>query len=160
MTMRRVKHIALDGTTVTLTMGRHEIACLSASYADKIETETLSHMGSQSIDERTSGAYKTEEAKIRMSATVFRSDLAPLFAQNGYGVEMIPIVIAYTHPDIGDDSDLLSEARFTGISAATEASAKALEVEFGIVFNQLYLTNRRVTINKLDPKQPLPASKF
>jgi hypothetical protein len=160
MTMRRVHKIALDGTTVTMMFGRNQIACTKASYADKLETAVLNNMGSQAIDARTPGSYSTEEAKISMDAVVFRTELYPLLQVDGYGNEQIPIVIAESHPDLGDDSDLLDQARFTGISNAFENSNKAREVEFGIVFNQLYLGNDRKTLNKLNPEVPLTASKF
>lgn len=157
---RRVAKIALDGTTITMMFGRNQIQCTKASYADKLETAVLSHMGSQAIDERSPGTYSTEEAKVSMSSTVFRAEFADLLQTDGYGTEQIPIVFSYSHPDLGSDSDLLDQARFTGLSQALEASNKALEVEFGIVFNQLYLTDRRITINKLDPDVPLAPSKF
>lgn len=160
MSMRRVNKIALDGTTVTMMFGRNQIACKKASYADKLETEAVSNMGSQAINARTAGTYSTEEAKISMDAVVFRAEFYPLLQVDGYGNEQIPIVIAESHPDLGDDSDLLDQCRFTGISNAYENSNKAREVEFGIVFNQLYLGNDRKTLNKLDPAVPLAASKF
>ncbi len=160
MTMRRVQHISLDGSTVAITIGRHEIPCISASYGDSLETETLTPMGSQSIEERTRGVYKTEAAKIKMSSLIFRSMLAPLLPKEGFGIQIFPIVVSYTHPDLGDDSDLLNESRFINTAIAVENSAKVLEVEFGIVFNQLYTTNKRITLNVRNPNIPLPTSKL
>jgi hypothetical protein len=160
MPMRRVKKIALDGTSITMMFGRNQIPCTKASYADKLETAVLSHMGSQTIDARTMGTYSTEEAKVSMDAVVFRAEFAPILQVSGYGNEQFPIVFAYLHPDLGDDSDLLDQCRFTGLSQALENSNKALEVEFGIVFNQLYLTNNRITINQPNPAVPLGASRF
>lgn len=160
MTMRRVNKIAMDGTSITMMFGRNQMACTKASYADKLETATLSNMGSQSIDARTPGTYSTEEAKVSMDSVVFRAEFAPLLQVDGYGNEQIPIVFAYAHPDLGSDSDLLHQCRFTGIAQALENSNKANEVEFGITFNQLYLTDRRITINKRNPRVPLAASKF
>jgi hypothetical protein len=158
--MRRVSKIALDGTSITMMFGRNQVLCTKASYADKLETSTLSYMGSQAIDARTMGSYSTEEAKVSMDSVVFRAEFTPLLQTAGYGNEQIPIVFAYFHPDLGDDSDLLDQCRFTGLSQALENSNKALEVEFGIVFNQLYLTNSRITINQPNPAVPLGASKF
>lgn len=160
MTMRRVNKIALDGTSITMMFGRNQVACTKASYADKLETATLSHMGSQAIDARTMGSYSTEEAKVSMDSVVFRAEFQPLLQKSGYGNEQIPIVFGYSHPDLGDDSDLLDQCRFTGLAQAVENSNKALEVEFGIVFNQLYLGDDRRTINQPNPAVPLGASKF
>jgi hypothetical protein len=160
MTMRRVDKIALDGTCISMTFGRNEVPCSKASYADKLETAVHSNMGSQQIDARTRGTYSTEDAKVTMESVVFRAVFAPLLQRRGYGNEQIPIVFHYTHPDLGDDSDLLDGCRFTGLAQALENSNKALEVEIGIVFNQLYLTDRRVTLNVLDTRQPLQPSKF
>lgn len=160
MPIRRVARIALSGTDLTMTIGRHQIACRKASYGDKLETDSGSNMGSQQIDFRTRGSYTTEEAKITMESVVFRAELMPLFQQNGFGNEEIPIIFSFSHPDLGDDSDLLDEARFTNIAQALEASNKAFEVDFGITFNQLYLTDERKTINAIDPSVPLNASNF
>jgi hypothetical protein len=160
MAIRRVSRIALDGSTITMTMGRHQIPSTKASYGDKLETEVIRNMGAQEISARTPGIYSTEDAKVTMESVTFREVLYPLLQQSGYGNEQIPIVFAFTHPDLGDDSDLLEECRFVGIAQALEASAKALEVEFGIVFNQLYLGNDRKTINAIDPSVPLNASQF
>lgn len=160
MTMRRVNGIALDGTSITLMFGRNQIACTKATYGDKIETAVLSHMGNQTIDERTMGSYATEDAKVSMSAVVFRAEMVPLLQTNGFGNEPIPIIFAYRHPDLGDDSDFLRDARFVGLNHALENSNKALEVEFTIVFNQLYIGDDRKTINNPDPSLPLRASKF
>jgi hypothetical protein len=157
MTMRRVEKIALDGTSITMMFGRNQIACTKASYADKIETTAVSFMGSQAIDARTVGSYSTEES---MDSVVFRAEFMPLLQRSGFGNEQIPIVFGYSHPDLGDDSDMLDQCRFTGTSQAIEASNKALEVEFGIVFNQLYLGDDRKTINQPNPAVPLGASKF
>lgn len=160
MTMRRVNRIALDGSTLSILFGRNQIPCLKASYGDKLETAVLSNMGSQEIDARTPGNYVTEDAKVSMESVVFRAQFAPLLQVDGYGTEQIPIIFAYGHPDIGDDSDLLEQARFVGLNLAVENSSKAFEVEFSIVFNQLYLTDQRIRINKLNPQLPLTASKF
>jgi hypothetical protein len=160
MTMRRVEKIALDGTSITMMFGRNQIACTKASYADKIETTAVSFMGSQAIDARTVGSYSTEEAKVSMDSVVFRAEFMPLLQRSGFGNEQIPIVFGYSHPDLGDDSDMLDQCRFTGTSQAIEASNKALEVEFGIVFNQLYLGDDRKTINQPNPAVPLGAPKF
>lgn len=160
MTMRRISKIALDGTNITMMFGRNQVPCTKASYADKIETATLSHMGSQAIDARTMGTYSTEEAKVSMDSVVFRAEFEPLLQKAGYGNEQIPIVFGYSHPDLGDTSDMLDQCRFTGLSQALENSNKALEVEIGIVFNQLYVGDDRRTINQPNPAVPLGASKF
>jgi hypothetical protein len=158
--MRRVEKIALDGTSITMMFGRNQIQCTKASYADKLETTAVSFMGSQAIDARTMGSYSTEEAKVSMDSVVFRAEFMPLLQRSGFGNEQIPIIFGYSHPDLGDDSDYLDQCRFTGVSQAIEASNKALEVEFGIVFNQLYLGDDRKTLNQPNPAVPLGASKF
>ncbi len=160
MTMKRVQNIGLDGSTVTLTIGRHQIPCLSGSYGDSLETETVSYMGSQRIDERTAGTYKTEPGKVKMTSIVFRAQLYPLLQKRGYGTEKFQAVFTVQHPDLGSDSDLLDGARFTSIAEAYENSAKSQEVEFGVVYDQLYLGDERKTINKLDTSQRLAPSKL
>lgn len=160
MTMRHVDRIALDGTTVSLTFGRQEIKALKASYGDKIETAVLTEMGSQQIDYRTMGSYSTEEGKLTFEATTFRAIFAPLLQVDGFGNAPIPIVIGFTHPTLGDDSDLLMGARFVGLTQALENSNKALEVEVSIVYNQIFWTDNRLTINQLDLSVPLGVSGF
>lgn len=161
MAITRVNRIALDGTTLTIAFGRVTIACTKASYGDGLTTGTLSSMGSQSVDARTRGTYKTEQATVSMDSVVFRAELMPLMAADGFGNEVLPaIIVAYQHPDLGFDSDALGEARFVGLAAAVENSEKAFEVEFKIDFNQLYWTNERKTVNQRDLLTPLPASSF
>ncbi len=161
MAINRVSRIAIDGTTVTIAFGRANIACTKASYGDGLTTGTLTSMGSQSIDARTLGTYKTEQATVSMDSVIFREELMPLLAADGFGNEVISaVVVNYGHPDLGFDSDALGEARFVGIAAAVENSEKAAEVEFKIDFNQLYWGNARITINQRDLTTPLPASRF
>jgi hypothetical protein len=160
MSMRRVNRIGLDGTSVTIAFGRAQIPCLTASYADGLEPQNLTYMGFQEISEQTEGTYKTENAKVKMSAVVFRADLFPLLQQDGFGRERLSVVVSESHPDLGDDSDLLDGARFVGISDAYENSSKAREVEFEISFTQLYRGNDRKTVNSLNLAVPLGSSNF
>ncbi len=160
MTIRLVERTGLDGTTTTIAFGRSQIPCLSATYGDKIEPENLSYMGSQQVDEQTEGPYSTVTAKIKMSAAVYRAKLMPLLQKNGFGSERLSVVIAFTHPVMGNDSDLLTGARFTGTDAATENSGKVQEVDFEMTFSQLYWGEERKTRNKLNTQIPLGASKF
>src|SRR5258708_2957681 len=149
MTVRRVDKIAFDGSSLTVTMRRHIIALRKASYGDKLETDFGSNMGSQQVDFRTPGSYSTVDPKFTMESVVFRAEFYPLMQKNGYGNEQLPIVVTESHPDLGDDSDLLDGVRFTGLDRAFESSNKANEVEFGAVFNQLYIGNERKTINTI-----------
>lgn len=160
MTIRSVDRTTLDGTSINVMIGRNPIPCLKSSYGDKLESETYSEMGSQEIDGRGDGTYKTTDAKITMASKTFRERFAPLLQVNGYGNEVFPVVFMYQHPRLGSDSDLLEECRVTGFDAALEASNKALEVEFGLVFNQLRLTDRRITINRVKGGVGQTASKF
>lgn len=152
--IRRVTGTEFDGSSVTSTFGRHEIACQSASYADKLETEVGRSMGSQKQDFRTPGSYSTEDAKIKMRSTVFRAKMMPLFPKHGGGNVIMPIVIGFTHPDIGSDSDLLSGARCVNWSQAVENSNKAFEVELTWVLQQIFWTAQRKTINSLGLSLP------
>jgi hypothetical protein len=160
MTMKRVNRVGLDGTTVTIAFGRIQVPCISISYGDKVEPQNLSHMGVQEISEQSEGTYSTTNAKVKMTAVVFRADLKPLLQQNGFGAERLSVIVSESHPDLGDDSDLLDGARFVGIEAASENSNKVKEVDFEISFTQLYWGDERKTINKLNPAIPLDTSKF
>lgn len=156
----RTVDVELDGTTVTATFGRHEIKALSASYGDSLETEVVRVMGSQQQSARTAGTYKTESVKIKFRASVFRAEVMPLFPTNGGGNVRVPIVVSFSHPDIGSDSDLLDGARCVNFAAACEASSKALEVETTWEILQVYWTSDRKTINSLNGVAPSGASSF
>lgn len=160
MTIRRVDRIGLDGTTLSVTLGRIQVAALKASYGDKLETATLSEMGSQAIDVRTPGNYSTDEVAISFEAVTFRSEVLPRLQTTGFGNEKLPIVFGFTHPDLGDDSDLLIGCRVTNLAQAIENSNKALEVELKLTTDQIFWGNDRKTINSLDPSLPLDASQF
>lgn len=156
----RTTDVELDGSTVTVTFGRHEIKALSASYGDSLETEVVRMMGSQQQNARTAGTYKTESVKIKFRASVFRAEVMPLFPTNGGGNSRVPITVNFSHPDIGSDSDLLDGARCTNWTAAAEASSKALEVETTWEILQVYWTSDRKTINSLNGIVPSGASAF
>jgi hypothetical protein len=160
MSVKRVDRIAADGTTVTTTFGRHQIPALKAGYGDKIETETLSEMGVQEISVRTPGKYSTEELTISFEWTTYKSLLEPLLQKDGFGNEKIPIVVAVSHPDLGDDSDYLDLCRFVGQKEAPENSAAARVVETTWTVDQIYWGEERKTRNQLDLSQPLASSNF
>lgn len=158
--IRRVTGIEVDGTIVTVTFGRHEIACLKVGYGDSLETAFLNEMGAQSIAAQTPGTYKTEDLSLTMRSTVARARFFPLFPKNGGGNIIVPVVVGFAHPDIGSDSDLLRGVRFTGLKAAYENSNKAAEIEIKGTFTQLFWTSKRITINALKGAVPSGASKF
>ena len=156
----RVSDVELDGSTVTVTFGRHEIRALSASYGDSLETEVIRQMGAQLQAARTAGTYKTETVKIKFRASVFRAEVMPLFPVNGGGNLTVPITVNFSHPDIGSDSDLIDGARCTNWTAACENSSKALEVETTWECLQVYWTSDRKTINATNGITPSGASQF
>lgn len=158
--IRRVVGIEPDGSVVTATFGRHQIRILSASYADGVDPADLMEMGTQTIAALTPGTYKRDDLKIKMRSTRFRADFLPLMPKNGGGNIIIPVVIGFTHPDIGSDSDLLAGARCTNWSAAMENSNKALEIELTWKFRQIYWTSARKTVNALNGATPVGASSF
>lgn len=160
MAIRRVIGIEVDGSIVTTTFGRHEIQCLSASYGDGLETTFLTEMGSQRQSAQTPGTYKTEDGAFKFRSTVFRALVMPLFPRRGFGNVTIPIVVGFSHPDIGNDSDLLATARFVNLKQAWENSNKAAEVEVKVTYQQVFWTSRRCTINALKGAVPVGASKF
>lgn len=160
MSIKRVNRIAADGTTVTTTFGRHRIAALKASYGDKLETETLNEMGSQSIDARSPGKYSTDEFTITFEYVTFRERVSPLLQKDGFGNEKIPIVVGTFHPDLGSDSDLLDRCRFVGQKENPENTATPRSVECTFTVDQIYWGESRKTRNKLRPDLPLAASKF
>lgn len=148
MPMKRVQGNGLDGSNVATTLGKTEIPLVEANYGDSIETETLTEMGAQEIDERSLGTYKTEDVSIKMSSTRFRSQFLPALAANGFGNKPFPMVISFSHPDLGDDSDLLEQCRIVNLAAATAAAASVLTVEVKLVCNQIRWGSARATINR------------
>lgn len=147
--MQRVAGVGLDGSTVTASMGKLDLRLVKASYGDKLEPGFLSYMGSQQQDEQTQGSYKTDNAKLTMSAVEFRTKLMPAMPTNGGGNLRVPIVIGRSHPDLGDDSDLLEDCRCVNWAAAVENSNKAEEVELEYTVRQIKWTDERKTINAI-----------
>jgi hypothetical protein len=160
MSIQRVDRIAVDGTTVTITLGRHQIAALKASYGDKIERATITEMGSQQIDAETPGNYSTEPLTISFEYITFHAEVMPLLQKDGFGNEKIPIVVGVSHPDAGDDSDLLDQCRFLEQKDSVENTNAARIVETTWSTNQVYWGEERKTRNQLDLSQPLAASNF
>ena len=146
--IQRVRGVELDGTNITMVIGRTQIDVLKCSYGDKLSPEKLRQMGRQDIDSITRGTYDTDDGKFSVSASVFRSDLMPLLDTEGFGNRPIPVIFCFNHPEIGSDSDLM-EARIISISGSGENSSKPNENELGLIIRQIWWTNERKTINDL-----------
>jgi hypothetical protein len=160
MSIRRVSKIAADGTTLTITFGTHQAKVLSISYGDHVETQQMSHAGSQAIDAETQGTYGVDDGVVKMESLEFRQSIMPLMRIDGFGADQFPIVVTDSHPQFGDDSDLLDRAHFVGLKAARDNSNNVATVEFGIKYQQVWWGNDRRTINRLDMSRPLIPTKF
>lgn len=160
MSIKRANRITPDGTTVTITFGRRQVACLKATYGDALESSDVTAMGSQQIDGQTPGSYKTDEVSVTMEYATWSAEFMPNAQKDGFGNERLPLVVTHFHPDLGDDSDLLDACRYMGTSAPKENSNAVLVVELKFKTPQIYWTNARKTINQLDLSHPLVTSKF
>jgi hypothetical protein len=151
--MKRTPGLEADGTIVHVTFGKTPIQCINASYGDNLQPDKLRMMGSQLIEALTMGTYETDDAKVTLATSVFRADFLP-YVVPGFGTKLMPMIFTITHPDLGEDSDMLV-ARFTGIKAAIEASNKALQVELGMTVQQIWWGDSGITINTFDTAVPL-----
>jgi len=157
--MRRVLGSTLDGANnVELIIGRSEIPILGMKYGDNLEIEKVRIVGHQAIEATTDGTYQTEDGSIKMLSDVFRSQLLVALPNNGFGLLRSPACVSYEQVELGADSDALAGLRILGLSAAIEASNKALEVEFKIAYTQVYWGDLRKTINQLNPFQGIGVS--
>jgi hypothetical protein len=147
--MKRAVGRGLDGSTVRITLGKIEVSALSAQYGDKLESATLSPMGSQEIQEETDGTYSTEEVTVKVSALEFRTKLLPAMPKNGGGNVRMPMGVSFEHPDLGTDSDMLENFRIKNWPSAVENSNAAFEVELKGSCTQVYWGEDRKTINRL-----------
>lgn len=147
--MQRVVGIGIDGTNVSITAGKTVIPCLKAGYGDSLDPQFLSYLGSQEQDEQTDGTYKTDDVAITMSSVVFRTLFMPALAATGAGNTRFPIVVLRSHPELGDDSDLLMDCRVKNLAAAIENSSKAEETEIKLSVRQIKWTDARITINRI-----------
>ena len=146
--IQRVRGYELDGTCVSMVIGRTQFDVLKCSYGDKLTPEKLRQMGRQDIDSITRGIYDTDDGKFTVSASVYRAEIMPLLDTEGFGNRVSPLIFCFNHPELGNDSDLL-EARIVSLGGSAENSAKALEVEVGLIVRQVWWTNERKTINDL-----------
>lgn len=158
--LRRVAGVAFDGSVVTVTFGKAEIRCIKASYGDKLDKAKLTEMGSQQIDAVTQGSYGTDDLKVTMSSHRWRTEFMPLMPQTGGGNLPLAIVVGRSHPQLGDDSDLLEGCYCTANGGSVENSNKAEEVELTFTVTQIKWTNDRKTINQLAGVVPPGASGF
>lgn len=156
--MQRVVGIGIDGTNVTIVIGKTNIPCTKASYGDSLDPTYLPSMGSQEQGEKTRGTYKTDTTSITMSTVVFRTLFLPKFPVNGAGNVQFPITVLRVHPDLGSDSDLLERNSIMGLAAAVEQSSKAEEVEIKLSTGQIRWTDARITENVLDGTEQGEAS--
>ena len=148
--MQRVVGSGIDGTNVSITIGKTVIPCVKAAYGDNLDPQYLPAMGSQERGEKTRGVYKVNDAEITMSTVIFRTVFMPALPANGAGNVQFPIVVLRSHPELGDDSDLLERCSVMDISASVENSSKAEEVPVKFSVGQVKHTDRRVCINALD----------
>ena len=148
MHYRRIRGYELDGTSITMTLGRFQFDVLKESYGDKLTPEKLSQQGHQTIDAITPGQYQTDDGKISLSESVFRGELMPLVDRYGFGNRVLPLIFSYTHEQMGSDSDLLY-ARIIGLTHSGEASSKAQEKELALIVQQIFWTDDRKTINRM-----------
>lgn len=158
--IRRVIGIGLSGKNVSSTWGKIEVPLISGQYGDKLEVGELSMMGGQQIDEVTEGTYSTEEVTLKVSQVTWRSIILPAMPKNGGGLIRIPIVIHFSHPDLGDDSDLLDGFRLLSWPTSADNSNSALEVELKGKPRQVLWTHERKTINQLRGLPPPGAHGF
>lgn len=147
--MKRVNGLGLDGSNLSITIGKIEVPILSISYGDKLEPGTVSAMGAQQVDEVTDGTYSVDEVSISVTSVTFRTIIMPAMPQYGGGNVRVPIVVNYTHADLGDDSDLLAGCRLNNWPAAGDNSNTPFKVELKATCRQIYWTKDRKTINRL-----------
>lgn len=148
MRFQRVNGLELDGTAITMTIGRWQFDILKSSYGDKLNIEKLRQMGQQSISALTPGIYDTDDAKISMSESVFRGEFMPLVERYGFGNTPHPVIFSYTNPFTGSDSDMLL-ARIVGITGSNENTSKPSEKEVALVVQQIFWTDDRKTIDRM-----------
>ncbi len=160
MAIKRVNGLELDGTLFTITFRKTTIETLKITYADGLETEAVKAMGSQRQVARTPGTYKIDDVKITFRSSIFRAEFLPLMPKHGGGDIAIALVVTAHHPDLGTDSDMLSQARCTNWSTSMENSSKAIEVETTWQPNQIFWGTARRTINALHGAVRLGAGKF
>lgn len=158
--LRRVIGVGLDGSTVNITLGKIEVPIIKADYGDKLETSWLSAMGSQEQDEQSPGTYKTDPLKLVVSAMVFRTLILPNFPNNGAGMVRMTIVVSRSHPEAGNDSDMLVDCRCMNFSAAADASNKVEEMPLEFSVRQIKWGRARKTINQIRNAGAAGVSKF
>lgn len=149
MSLSRVANIGLDGTTVTITIGKTTVPATSAKYGDALSPSKLAYMGAQDTAEITPGTYEADDAEIEFSAIVWRTVVMPALAANGYGNKPLSIVVSRSHPDAGDDSDLLEGCRLTKSAASTTNSSDAEKTTATFTVRQVRWTDARRTLNQL-----------
>lgn len=157
--MRSVRGLELDGSTARMSVGRVRMDVISSAYGDGMQIEKVRDIGKQAIAGKTPGMYDTDEGSVKMRASVFRTQFIPLVPP-GFGNLVVPVVFSYVHPEMGGDSDLIEGCVFHGIKAAVEASAKALEIELKITYDQIFWTDYRISINRLDTAAPLAPARL
>lgn len=146
--LRRINGYELDGTCITMTLGRTQVDITKCAYGDSLTPEELRVMGKQTIEALTRGGYATDGGAFTLPGSVWRAELGPKLDAEGFGNREYPIIFSYTHPELGSDSDLVM-ARIIKLGASGEQGGKAQENEFGLKIRQIFWTEDRKTINDL-----------
>lgn len=158
--IRRMIGVGLDGSNVAVTLGKIEVPLISISYGDKLEPAKLSAMGGQQIDEITQGTYDTDEVAIKVSAVNYRALIMPAMPIFGGGNVRMPITVSFSHPDLGDDSDLLDGCRLIGWPLSLDNTNAAQTLDLKAITRQIFWTSDRKTINLLRGIAPPGATGF
>ena len=138
-----------DGSSIFLVIGTTAIRAIKASYGDKMEKSDVVEMGTQFISAVTAGTYKPDEAKITFRNSVWRSEFMPKLPFMGSSNSPITVVIQFTSPDAGSDSDLWKPCYYTGSSLSLDSSNKGVEVDVTFKVQQYYWTEARTTKNSI-----------
>lgn len=143
--MPTINDVAYDGGTVEIQWGSAAYGLNKISFGQKLESEKLRRIGSQSIDADTEGTYDTDDVAVTMEVGEWGRLLAALPA-NGYGRARFPILINYLHPDLGSQKVELQRCKILSDKDSIEASAAGSMVE--LTLRTMQIVRNGKTLNK------------
>ena len=149
MSIERTSGVEFDGSSVFMVIGTKAIRAVKASYGDSVEKGDVYEMGNQLLAAVTPGQYKPELAKVTFRNSVYRAEVLPRLPMLGSANSPTSVVIQYTCPGIGTDSDLWKPCWIVGTTISPESSNKGIEVELTFKVQQYFWGDTRTTKNAI-----------
>lgn len=145
--MTTINGTAYDGGCIEMRLGSSAFAIQEANHEEDLDVKKVRALGAQAAHTSTPGAYEAKDDTIKMETAEYARLLAALPA-NGYGNFRFPIVMDYTHPDLGTMHVIKEGCRITGVKGGFKEGSDATMVELKVFCMQIIINGKTLNTRK------------